>query len=155
MINQVYKLISPRTLNVCMESRDLMGDGIIVRPTRLSICAADQRYYTGTRGEEAMKKKLPMALIHEAVGVVVHDSKGAYKVGQKVVMIPNTPTEKDEYVAENYLLTSKFRASGYDGFMQDYVCMGRDRLVPYTNIDDDIASFIELVSVSMHSISRF
>lgn len=80
-----------------------------------------ERYYTGTRGKEAMKKKLPMALIHEGVGEVVHDPTNRYKAGTKVVMVPNTPVEKDDYVAENYLKSSKFRSSGYDGFMQDYV----------------------------------
>lgn len=155
MINQVYKLIGAKTLSVCFEDRGLKGKGVVVRPTRLSICAADQRYFTGTRGEEAMRKKLPMALIHEAVGIVVYDPKGEFKSGDKVVMIPNTPSEKDDDVAENYLTTSRFRASGYDGFMQDYVCMERDRIIKYEKIDNDIASFIELISVAMHCISRF
>ena len=30
-------------------------------------------------------------------------------------MIPNTPVEKDDIIAENYLRSSKFRASGFDG----------------------------------------
>lgn len=155
MINQVYRLTAPNSIRACFEDRSLNGYGILVRPTKLSICAADQRYYTGSRGKEAMKKKLPMALIHEGVGIVVHDPMGEFKSGDKVVMIPNTPTAKDEFVAENYLTTSKFRASGYDGFMQDYVFMGRDRVIKYENINDDVASFTELMSVSMHSISRF
>ena len=155
MINQVYRLVAPNVIRACFEDRSLEGEGILVRPTKLSICAADQRYYTGTRGKEAMKKKLPMALIHEGVGVVVHDPLGEFKEGDKVVMIPNTPTQEDECVAENYLTPSKFRASGYDGFMQDYVFMGRDRIIKYTSINDDVASFIELMSVAMHAIARF
>ena len=155
MINQVYRLIAPNVIRACSEDRSLNGYGILVRPTKLSICAADQRYYTGTRGKEAMKKKLPMALIHEGVGVVVYDPMGEFKEGDKVVMIPNTPTTTDEFVAENYLTTSKFRASGYDGFMQEYVFMGRDRVIKYTSINDDVASFIELMSVAMHAITRF
>lgn len=155
MINQVYRLVAPNVIRTCFEDRSLNGYGILVRPTKLSICAADQRYYTGTRGKEAMKKKLPMALIHEGVGVVVHDPMGEFKEGDRVVMIPNTPTKTDDYVAENYLTSSKFRASGYDGFMQDYVFMGRDRVIKYTAINDDVASFIELMSVAMHSITRF
>ena len=155
MINQVYRLIAPNVIRACFEDRSLNGYGILVRPTKLSICAADQRYYTGTRGKEAMKKKLPMALIHEGVGVVVHDPKGEFKPGDKVVMIPNTPTQEDEFVAENYLTSSKFRASGFDGFMQDYVFMGRDRVIKYESINDDVASFTELMSVAMHAIRRF
>ena len=155
MINKVYRLVNAKQITVDFEERRLEGDGIIVRPTKLSICAADQRYYTGTRGKEAMRKKLPMALIHEGVGKVVFDPKGEFNVGDCVVMVPNTPTEKEDVIAENYLLSSKFRASGFDGFMQDYVFMGRDRVIKYTKVNDDVASFIELLSVSMHAISRF
>ncbi|MGL5692950.1 MAG: zinc-binding dehydrogenase [Peptostreptococcaceae bacterium] len=155
MINKLYRLVSAKQITTEFEERNLEGDGIIVRPTKLSICAADQRYYTGTRGKVAMKKKLPMSLIHEGVGKVVYDPKGEFKAGDTVVMIPNTPSVYDNIVAENYLSTSKFRASGYDGFMQDYVFMGRDRIVKYNNINHDVASFIELLSVSIHAIDRF
>ena len=102
-----------------------------------------------------MKKKLPMALIHEGVGEVVYDPKGEFNPGDTVVMIPNTPIEHDSVIAENYLTTSKFRASGYDGFMQQYVFMGRDRIIKYENINHDVASFLELLSVSAHSINKF
>ena len=155
MINKIYSLVATKQIVVQFEERSLDGEGIIVRPTRLSICAADQRYYTGTRGKEAMKKKLPMALIHEGVGEVVYDPKGEFKPGDTVVMIPNTPIEHDPIIAENYLTTSKFRASGYDGFMQQYVFMGRDRIIKYENINHDVASFLELLSVSAHSINKF
>ena len=155
MINKIYSLVAAKQITVVFEERSLEGEGIIVRPTRLSICAADQRYYTGTRGKEAMKKKLPMALIHEGVGEVVYDPKGEFNPGDTVVMIPNTPTEDDSVIAENYLRTSKFRASGYDGFMQQYVFMGRDRIIKYDNISHDVASFLELISVSAHSINKF
>lgn len=155
MINKIYSLVATKQIVVQFEERSLDGEGIIVRPTRLSICAADQRYYTGTRGKEAMKKKLPMALIHEGVGEVVYDPKGEFNPGDTVVMIPNTPIEHDPIIAENYLTTSKFRASGYDGFMQQYVFMGRDRIIKYENINHDVASFLELLSVSAHSINKF
>lgn len=155
MINKVYRLIAAKQITVEFEDRSLGGAGIIVRPTRLSICAADQRYYTGTRGKEAMKKKLPMALIHEGVGEIVYDPNGEFKPGDTVVMIPNTPTEENDIIAENYLRSSKFRASGFDGFMQQYVFMGRDRIIKYDKINHDVASFLELISVSMHAIDRF
>lgn len=155
MINKVYRLIGAKQITVEFEERTLEGEGVVVRPTRLSICAADQRYYTGKRGKDIMKQKLPMALIHEAVGQVVYDPKGEFKVGDSVVMIPNTPTEDENIIAENYLKSSKFRGSGFDGFMQDYVFMKRDRIIKYTQINDDVASFLELLSVAMHSINRF
>lgn len=156
MINQVYQLVSPRQFEVTYRDESLQQKKIVVRPTHLSICAADQRYYTGSRGEEAMKKKLPMALIHEGVGEIAYDPTGTYKVGTKVVMVPNNPIEKDEFVAENYLRTSQFASSGYDGFMQDYVFLEPQRVVPLpTNINMEVTAFTELVTIAVHSISRF
>lgn len=156
MINQIYRLVSPRQFEVAYENRSIQSDSIIVRPTHLSICAADQRYYTGTRGKEAMSKKLPMSLIHEGIGKVVYDPNNEFAVGEMVVMIPNTPVETDEIIAENYLRSSRFRSSGFDGFMQDYMFLGRDRIVSLgKNIKPQVAAFMELITISMHSIIRF
>lgn len=156
MINQVYQLVAPRQFDVTYNNNDIYSNHVIVRPLYLSICAADQRYYTGKRDEQVMKKKLPMSLIHEGVGEVVFDSKGIYETGSKVVMIPNTPIEKNDVIAENYLPTTKFRSSGYDGFMQDYIFLNHDRVVTLEEeMDLSILSYTELVSVSLHSINRF
>lgn len=156
MINQVYRLVSPRQFEITYKDKSIISEQVVVRPTHLSICAADQRYYTGTRGKQAMKEKLPMALIHEGVGEVVFDPIGKMKVGTKVVMVPNTPTESDPFIAENYLRTSKFRSSGFDGFMQDYVFLEHDRLVELPDdMNMDIAAFTELVTITVHALSRF
>src|SRR5690625_2231994 len=156
MINQVYRLVSPRQFEVTYKDKSIISEKVVVRPTHLSICAADQRYYTGTRGKKAMQEKLPMALIHEGVGKVVFDPTGKIKVGTKVVMVPNIPVEKDPFISENYLRTSKFRSSGYDGFMQDYVFLDHNRLVELPeDIDMDVAAFTELVTITVHSLSRF
>lgn len=156
MLNTVYRLVAPRRFEVAFNDIDLFGEEVIVRPTHLSICHADQRYYQGTRPAEVLRQKLPMALIHEGIGEVVYDPKGEFKPGEAVVMIPNTPSETDAVIGENYLRSSKFRASGFDGFMQDNVAMGRDRLVRLPKeIDRTVAAFTELVSVSVHAIRRF
>lgn len=157
MINQVYRLVSARKFEITYKDRTInKGDRVVVRPTHLSICAADQRYYTGTRGKEAMVQKLPMALIHEGIGDIVYDPKGEYKPGTKVVMVPNTPVEVDEYIAENYLRSSKFRSSGFDGFMQDYVFLKRDRFVELPeHINPHVAAFTELITIAMHAMTRF
>ncbi|EHR84426.1 zinc-binding dehydrogenase [Staphylococcus epidermidis] len=155
MINQVYQLTSPRQFEVTYNNVDIYSDNVIVRPLYLSICAADQRYYTGSRDEQTLNNKLPMSLIHEGVGEVVFDSKGIYDIGTKVVMVPNTPRESDEVIAENYLPSSYFRSSGYDGFMQDFVLLQHDRIITLPeNIDLSTISYTELVSVSLHAISR-
>lgn len=156
MLNTIYRLIEPRKIEMEFNAIEMDDDKVIVRPTHLSICNADQRYYQGTRSPEVLAKKLPMALIHEGIGVVVHDNKGEWNPGEAVVMIPNTPSETDPYIAENYLRSSKFRASGFDGFMQDSVAMDRDRLVRLPDvIDKTVAAFIEIISVSNHAVGRF
>ncbi|MBF7016224.1 ribitol-5-phosphate dehydrogenase [Staphylococcus durrellii] len=156
MINQVYQLVAPRQIEVTYNNENIKSDKVVVRPLYLSICAADQRYYTGSRNEAVLEKKLPMSLIHEGVGEVVYDSKGQYKIGTKVIMVPNTPTETDDVIAENYLPSSKFRSSGFDGFMQDYVFLDHDRIVEVDEgIDLSTIAFSELVTVSWHAIQRF
>jgi ribitol-5-phosphate 2-dehydrogenase (NADP+) len=157
MINQVYRLVSPRQFEVTYNDYSLSAsEYIVVRPTHLSICAADQRYYTGTRGKEALAKKLPMALIHEGIGQVVYDPKNEFQPGTRVVMVPNTPTEVDEVIAENYLRSSLFRSSGFDGFTQDYVFLNRDRVVVLPDsINPYVAAFTELITISMHALVRF
>lgn len=156
MLNAVYRLIEPRRFEVEWNDIDLTEDMVLVRPTYLSICNADQRYYQGKRPAEVLAKKLPMALIHEGIGEVVMDTRGEFKPGQAVVMIPNTPYEEDDIVAENYLRSSKFRASGFDGFMQDNVAMRRDRVVLLPEgLDPHVAAFTEFTSVCSHAVDRF
>ncbi|KQL57044.1 MULTISPECIES: ribitol-5-phosphate dehydrogenase [Bacillaceae] len=156
MINQIYRLVSPGRFEITYRDMSLNGNKLVVRPKYLSVCAADQRYYQGRREASILQKKLPMALIHEGIGEVVFDPTNEFEIGQAVVMVPNTPTESDEVVEENYLPSSNFRSSGYDGFTQDYVFLNRDRVVPlFTELNNHTASFLELVSVSIHAIRRF
>ncbi|MDO5293217.1 MAG: ribitol-5-phosphate dehydrogenase [bacterium] len=156
MLNTVYRLKAPRQFEICFEDIELDDTKVLVRPTYLSICNADQRYYQGKRDEKILKQKLPMALIHEGVGQVVYDPTGTFEVGEDVVMIPNTPTEKDDIIEENYLRSSKFRGSGFDGLLQEYVQLDPDRVVSLpSDINKTVAAFTEIVSVSYHAISRF
>lgn len=156
MINTVYRLVAPRRFEIAFEDINLFGDKVIVRPTNLSICNADMRYYLGTRDAKVLAEKLPMALIHEGVGRVVFDPTGSFKTGDKVVMVPNAPQEEDDYIGENYLRSSKFCGSSMDGFLQEFVEISPKRLVKLPeNIDMNVAAFTEIVSVSVHAITRF
>ncbi len=156
MLNAVYQLKKPRQFELVYKDITLDDTHILVRPTHLSICNADQRYYQGNRPEEILNKKLPMALIHEAIGQVIYDPTGTFAIGDRVVMIPNLPSEKDDVIAENYLRSSRFRASGTDGFLQEYVQTVPDRLVKLPEgINLTVAAFTEIVSVSYHAIGRF
>lgn len=156
MINAVYQLIAPRMIDVTYKEVDLSKGEVIMRPYKLSVCKADQRYYQGARSQAALKEKLPMALIHECVAQVIYDPTGTFSIGDFVVPIPNTPTQTDDVIAENYLRSSYFRSSGNDGFFQDIITATPDRIVKLPkNMNMNVASFSELVSVSVHAISRF
>ena len=156
MINTIYRLVYPKLFEEVYGEVSDLKNHVVVRPTYLSICKADQRYYQGNRGPEILDEKLPMALIHEGIGKVIKDNTGTFENNDSVVMIPSTPVENDEVIAENYLRSSKFRASGFDGFMQDYVILSPERLIKLPeNINKRVAAFTELVSVSVHSINRF
>ena len=153
MINIVYRLKSPKFIEEAIEEIEL--NDVVVRPTYLSICQADQRYYQGSRPSDILSRKLPMALIHEAVGEVISDSKDIFKPGDNVVMIPNTPFGKDNFRA-NYSELSKFRGSGFDGFTSDLVSLKHDRLVKLpNNFNLHVSSFIELITVAYQGIMKF
>ncbi len=155
MINSVYRLIAPGMIDIACTQPDIKNS-VLLRPLYLSVCKADQRYYLGNRSREALKAKLPMALIHECVAKVVFDPTGNFKPGEIVVPVPNTPMDEDDIIAENYRPTSRFCSSGYDGFLRDYIDIAPDRLVRVPEGTDlRIASFAELISVSVHAISRF
>ena len=155
MLNTVYRLYAPRSFQPIVLDAPIV-DKVIVRPTYLSICNADQRYYRGTRSKEVLRRKLPMALIHEGVGEVVSDQTGVFSRGAKVVLLPNDPTETDPVIAENYLTSSHFCGSGYDGYLQEAMILSPERLVELPrDINLEVAAFTELVSVAVHAVSRF
>ena len=153
MINIVYRLKTPKFFEESIDEIEL--EGVVVRPTYLSICQADQRYYQGSRPAEILDKKLPMALIHEGIGEVVYDSEGNFESGDKVVMIPNTPFGEDVCRA-NYSYKSKFRGSGFDGFTSDLIKLESDRVVKIPETFNlQVSAFIELISVAYQGISKF
>lgn len=156
MLNTVYQLKAARQFEAVFKNIELDDRHVLVRPTHLSICHADQRYYQGTRPEAVLREKLPMALIHEGIGRVVYDPTGTYQIGDEVVMIPNHPSETDAVIAENYLRSTKFCGSSKDGFMQEYVSLLPDRVVLLPKgIDKITAAFTEIVTVSYHAVQRF
>ncbi len=156
MLNAVYQLKEPRQFEIVFKDIAFDREHVVVRPTHLSICNADQRYYQGLRPKEVLKQKLPMALIHEAIGTIIYDPTNTFQIGDLVVMIPNLPCEEDDVIAENYLRSSKFRASGTDGFLQEYVATTVDRIVKLPqDINPYVAAFTEIVSVCYHAVDRF
>ena len=63
MINQAYRLHSPKQFRVVQVDEKIGSNDVIVKPTYLSICAADLRYYSGKRSLEVLKKKLQKVLL--------------------------------------------------------------------------------------------
>jgi len=156
MISVVYRLTAPGMIEAACKELDLTHGDVLLRPRFLSICRADQRYYQGTRSQEVLRAKLPMALIHECAAEVVFDPSGSFQPGELAVPCPNIPTQQDEFIAENYLPSSRFRSSGYDGYLQEYVLSPAGRLARAPkNTRPQVCAFLELVSVAMHAITRF
>lgn len=154
MINHVYQLISPKTIVVKFE--DSLTEGkVVVRPRYMGLCHADARYYWGRRDPKALRKKLPMALIHECVGEVLADQTETFDVGDQVVLIPNVPGESSEEIYENYAKGSRFLSSGVDGFMREIVALPPDRVVEANGVDPVLAAITEFVSVAVHAVGRF
>lgn len=155
MINYVYQLVSPGNFTVKCEDINFVQD-VIVKPLYMAICHADQRYYLGQRSVKKLKEKLPMALIHEAMGEVVFDPTSTYTTGQKVILIPNIPSKNpSNIIYENYQKGALFRSSGIDGFMREFVNLPVDRIVPFENIDLNVAAICEFISVGVHAVARF
>lgn len=153
MINRIVRLVGVKQFDMYYEELQVKPEKIIVRPDNLSICAADLRYYTGQRNKAALKKKLPLSLIHEATGTVLYDPAGRIKIGSKVVIIPNTNINEKDFIKGNYQKTSKFCSSDIDGFMQEYVCCDYDRVIP-VDTDDEIYVLSELISISVNAVSN-
>lgn len=154
MLNYIYQLVSPGMFSV-KYSDESFAEKLVIRPRYMALCHADQRYYMGQRDAKILREKLPMALIHECCGEVVYDGTGTYKLGQKVVLIPNVPSNKPiEGIYENYGKGSRFLSSGYDGFMREFVVINPDRTVPFEKINMNVAAICEFVSVGVHAIRR-
>lgn len=153
MINHVYQLVSPHVFSISCQDVNAAGQ-VLVRPRYMAVCHADQRYYQGLRDAQVLRKKLPMALIHECCGEVLRDASGKFHTGERVVLIPNVPGQDDDMIFENYARGSHFLSSGYDGFMREVVGLPADRVVSCEGVPSSVAAITEFVSVAVHSATR-
>lgn len=156
MFNNVYRLVRPRQIIRTNTTVELEHDlRVTVRPLYLSICRADERYYAGTRDASILAEKLPMALVHEAMGEVVADPSGHFSVGDRVSLIPNHASKVDDEIGDNYLRNAKFASSSEDGFMREYVQIEPERLIDIPdNLKNEMAAFVETVSVAVQVVRR-
>ncbi|MFD2923116.1 alcohol dehydrogenase catalytic domain-containing protein [Halobacillus naozhouensis] len=166
--SKTYSLTAPWIFKEEELSREVSEGDVVVKPVLASVCHADLRYFTGKRRKEALQKKLPMALFHEGVGVIVKSNHPDRKVGERVVIVPNIPeylvegTTKEECcssckrgLADNYCEQGVFMGSGYDGIGQEHVVIPSECavLIP-EEVPEEIAVLAELSTVSLHAIER-
>jgi len=162
------RLIAPKTIREEILEIELKPGYVAVEPTLVSVCHADTRYYTGHRRKEALKSKLPMALFHEGIGMVVESNDTEFRLGERVVIIPNIPRyvldqkSKSECCnscasgnPDNYCEEGVFLGSGYDGIGQSRLILPSANLLTVPeNIPDNIGVLTELCSVSLHAINQ-
>ncbi|MCW0952908.1 zinc-binding dehydrogenase [Weissella ceti] len=156
MLNNVYRLTGVRQIErVSVNMSINQPNTVIVRPTLMSLCRADERYYTGMRDQKILAQRLPMALVHESVGEVVRDTSNTFKPGTLVAMIPTHAHGHDKLVSDNYLRSSTFRSSTEDGFMREYVAMEPENLIEIPQeAKSNMNAFFEVVSVAVQAIHR-
>lgn len=152
MIKQVIRLIRPGVFLPCFVEEAYDSSKVLVRPKYLSICAADQRYFQGNRPPEVLAKKLPMALFHEATGIVLHDPTKTFDREQNVVLLPGGIDVNDDI--SNYSKNAFFRSSNSDGFCQELFFLDPRELIPIPVEDVYLYVFSELFSVCCHALRR-
>ena len=166
MLQLLYKVTSPGVIEEFVDTVDLEENKVLVKVDYMAICKADIRYFLGLRDPAILNQKYPLAPIHEAVGHVVKDRSGKYKVGDKVILIPNSVearflkdfenqrcARKD--LGNNYAIHSTFRSSSSDGFLKQFYVAEPELLVKYdAKIPANVAVFAELLSVAVAGLRR-
>lgn len=152
MINRIFRLTAARKIEIAERELRMDADRLIIQPKYLSICAADQRYYLGRRKPEILREKLPMALIHEAIGQIVHDPIGERKPGEWVVLVPVVSSSNvQSSVKDNYNQNNGFQSSTEDGFLQDLIALDRARALPLPS-SNPVYVLTELLSVAFNAV---
>ena len=166
MFQTIYKVTSPGVIEEFIDSIDLDKNHTLVKVDYMAICKADIRYFLGNRDQNVLNHKYPLAPIHEAVGHVLKDPTGTYKPGDKVILIPNSVSEKKlqsfenerckrEDLGDNYAIGSTFRSSTTDGFLKQFYIAEPSLLVKFDKeIPSNIAVFSELLSVAVAGLRR-
>lgn len=158
MKSNVYSLTDPYKVVDVEKERTLKEKWVLVQPTYGSICHADLRYFTGNRRPEALKEKLPMALIHEGIAVVVDGNNTSLQKGDHVVVVPNIPAriyspEDGINESDQYSKKGVFMGSGYDGLTQSLVVHPEECLVKIPkNLSYELATLSEVSSVGVSAV---
>lgn len=152
MIIKSFPLIRPGVFAIDFRILDSDSSKILIKPDFLSICAADLRYYLGLRPGDVLNKKLPMVLIHEAIGTVVSSTNKDFEIGAKVILLP---CGLNAAIDSNYAPNAFFRSSNADGFCQELVSLETEEIIKISKQDDALPFvFSELLSVCFQAIRQ-
>jgi ribitol-5-phosphate 2-dehydrogenase len=160
MLSKGFKIGTPKTFEIDIESIENESGKAIIKVDYMAICKADLRYYLGNRDKKILGLKYPMRLIHEATGTVLKDINSVFKSGDKVVLIPNICDcakcdFKYKALGVNYCPKAKFASSNYDGFSSECISYSIENIVKYNdNISGSVAVFSELISVAIAAVRR-
>ncbi|MEE0725427.1 MAG: alcohol dehydrogenase catalytic domain-containing protein [Clostridium saudiense] len=163
MLSKGFKIISPKTFEIDVDTVKSKIGNAIVKVDYIAVCKADLRYYLGKRDERILGLKYPMRLIHEATGTILKDNTGKFKVGDKVVLVPNIcecdncdfNCKDNEALGENYCPKAKFASSNYDGFSCECLSYPSKNMVKLDNEKySEKYVFLELISVAVAAIRR-
>ena len=171
MINQSYRLFSPRQIRCELIDEKVSTEDVVVRPTYLSICAADQRYYTGNRSKEVLKKlkeqDKKIAIVSSRWGQRIHDILVNLEARDLVDIIIGTEhVDKYKpdpegmfkvidmmkckvplYVGDSYIDAETAQNANVDFVGVTTGTTSRQKLESYPNVAvlDDIATILEIV----------
>ncbi len=166
MFIPIYKVTAPKVIEEFIEQLVYDASSVIVHVDFLAICKADIRYFLGNRDINVLNHKYPLAPIHEAVGHVIKDPTNTFKVGDKVILVPNEIDTnkckgcpnlrcKEKEFGNNYCPYANFKSSSSDGFMKEFYSCKPDQLVKFDDsVPSPIAVFSELLSVGVAACRR-
>ncbi|SDE56450.1 ribitol-5-phosphate 2-dehydrogenase [Paenibacillus sp. UNCCL117] len=164
--SRTLRLTEPHVVQELLVERKLRDGFVAVEPTIASICHADLRYFGGNRKPEILARKLPMALLHEGIGIIVEGGSSKLSPGQRVVIVPYLPgyllhgIEPEECcpacrgeIPDNYCSRGEFLGSGTDGIAQSRLVLPEACVIPIPDtVSDEIAVLAELCSVSYRAL---
>lgn len=164
MFAKGFKIVDKKRFEIYVENIECGEDEAIVKIETAAICKADLRYYLGLRDERILGLKYPINLLHEAVGVILKNPTGKFKIGDKVTLCPNIVDEetKEKYpickskeLGENYCPKAKFASSSIDGFSKNYIVFPVKNLIKIpSSVPNNISVFSEMTSVAHAAIRR-
>src|SRR5580693_5294873 len=141
---------------------ELGPDQLQVRVRRGGICGSDLHYYRHG-GFGTVRIQEPMVLGHEVAGTIeaVGSSVSAFAVGDRIAVSPSRPCSLCRYCQQglqNHCLDMRYYGSAMrnphvqGAFRQQLVVETRQAHRLAENVNDDVGSMAEPLSVALHAV---